>query len=223
VRYKVQGVSIDAHNTAKPVMRASRELVDFLHSYTQVGRALDFGCGKLRYAWNIARLCESLTLVDSEEQISRTQVLCGERTDIRTYASRHWKDSRVLDWSEFKVDGQCYDFVLCANVLSAIPCARRRRQILQTLRQRLARGGRAVFVTQFKNTYFRDTARKSTATPHLDGWILKTRRGAFYYGILPPDKLAGLISRNGFKIHEVRQRGESVVLIAGLMSERGSS
>jgi hypothetical protein len=39
-------------------------------------------------------------------------------------------------------------------------------------------------------------------TNALDGWILQSRRGASYYGILPKPKLEALVTDLGFDVEE---------------------
>jgi hypothetical protein len=53
------------------------------------------------------------------------------------------------------------------------------------------------------------------AIRHLDGWILKTDRGNFYYGILNREKLAKLVVEAGFIIKEAWVENQSVYVVAG--------
>lgn len=49
---------------------------------------------------------------------------------------------------------------------------------------------------------------------HLDGWIAKSRGGAFYYGILNKDSAIRLVVQYGFSAKEAWVKGESNYVIA---------
>ena len=57
-------------------------------------------------------------------------------------------------------------------------------------------------------------ARSKYAIPHLDGWILQTPRGNFYYGILQ-EQLVKLVSTHGFEVCEAWTDGQSAYVLAG--------
>ena len=96
MRYKIAGHIIRSENTAKPLSQASGYLTEWLLSRTRVKFALDFGCGRLRYAGCLAARCEHLTLVDSEPQIERVQQLDGTRASIPEFVANTWANARVL-------------------------------------------------------------------------------------------------------------------------------
>lgn len=200
MRYWVEGREIRSENTAKPMLQASRYLMQWINSHEVVNDALDFGCGKLRYAAAIASRAHRLTLVDSDIQLSRTQILDGSPTSVRDYVASHWTGARVLTFEDFQDDRCKYDLVLCANVLSAIPIAKVRSKVLRSIAQRLQPLGECLFVTQFRDSYFKKIAQSPNAKPFLDGWLLVTPRGSFYYGILPKDRLERLVSQHGFVV-----------------------
>jgi len=49
---------------------------------------------------------------------------------------------------------------------------------------------------------------------YLDGWILKTSRGNYYYGILPPAKLERLLRRQGYDIETLWVSGQLACVLA---------
>jgi len=213
VRYKVVTAEILSENAAKSAAQASSELISWLRQYAPTGHVLDYGCGKLRYFSPLVRSVRSLTLVDSELQLSRKQRIIGRLTSVRDYV-RRWPHVRVLSVEQFEHDRRKYDFILCANVLSAIPVASTRNAVLRRLANALSKNGQCLFVTQYRNTYFKRIAQSSNATKHLDGWLLVTSRGAFYYGLIDKDKLVSLVKRCGFSVESAWVRGESAYVIA---------
>lgn len=182
---------------------------------------LDYGCGKLRYSNVLSTKCSSLTLVDSEVQLSRKQSLGCRKTSVRLYARSRWPHSRTLNVDAFWCDRRSYDFVLCANVLSAIPDQRCRSRVLSKLASVLSRRGKCLFVAQYRNSYFKEVASSQVTIPHLDGWIMKGRRGACYFGVLGKEKLVTLAVRNGFGIIRAWTNGESAYVLARRRKRKG--
>ncbi len=214
MHYRAKGLEIRSENAAKPMMKPAAPLRRWLGEIQEVPSALDYGCGKLRYSGVLARKCALLTLVDSEVQLSREQQLGRTRTTVRQYAQRPWPKCRLLNVDEFGRDRRTYDFVLCANVLSAIPDKRVRSRTLLRIASVLGKSGRCLFVAQYRNSYFKEVAASPDAIAHLDGWILKARRGAFYFGILNKQKLTSLLVRHGFLIEKEWIEGVSAYVLA---------
>jgi 2-polyprenyl-3-methyl-5-hydroxy-6-metoxy-1,4-benzoquinol methylase len=202
MHYKVAGHKIRSENAAKPISQVSQPLLKWIESQKKVDEALDFGCGKLRYAGALAKRAARLTLVDSEVQLSRIQKIGDEITTVREYAASHWSNSRVLSIEEFESDTVKYNLILCANVLSAIPSTKVRSKVLRRLSSALCPTGRCLLVTQYRNSYFDEMAKSPNARPFLDGWLLVTPRMTSYYGIIPKQKLEALVTRHGFSVFE---------------------
>jgi SAM-dependent methyltransferase len=218
VRYKVRGFEIRSENAAKPKAQTAKPLVRWLKNMGEVRAALDFGCGKLRYSEFLARKCEVLTLVDSAVQLDRRQRLGGKETTVRQYAQKQLPRCRILSVEEFSRDRNKYDFILCANVLSAIPDRRIRSSALRRLGSAMRNTSQCLFVSQYRNSCFKEMAASPNALPHLDGWILRTPRGSFYYGILNRDGLSRLVLSHGLRIKKSWTEGESAYLLAELKS-----
>jgi 2-polyprenyl-3-methyl-5-hydroxy-6-metoxy-1,4-benzoquinol methylase len=142
VRYKVGKDEITTENAAKPMSQASAPLVNWLKAQKRFGRALDYGCGKLRYTGILAENSKWLTVVDSRFQLEREQIIAGKSTTIRRYVRQTWRRTNVLEISEFSRRRSSYNFILCANVLSAIPLRSVRSQVLKSIRARLASNGK---------------------------------------------------------------------------------
>ena len=215
MRYKVGKFEIRSENAAKPVGQAAKPLLQWLRKMKPMRAALDYGCGKLRYSDAVARKCRNFALVDSEVQLDRLQKLGRNKTSVRKYARKRWPRCRILTVEQFHRDRRKYDFVLCANVLSAIPDETVRSKTLTRLASALRGKGRCLFVAQYQNSYFKKVAASPLAIPHLDGWVLRTKRGSFYYGLLDRQRLTELVAEHGFRIQEAWAESQSAYVLAG--------
>lgn len=214
MRYRIRRLEIRTENAAKPVAQQSHYLVQLLRSLRPLKNAMDFGCGKLRYARELLKRAESVTFVDSKTQLDREQMILGHFTSVRRYVETYWPRANVVTIDECAHLRAKFDFILCANVLSAIPCRETRTQALSRIRQALAPMGYSLFVTQYKNTEFLRPARSRKSVAHLDGWIIQSLRGAAYYGIIDKPKLLALLQKHKFKIVRLWTKGESVFALA---------
>ena len=214
MRYKVGGVEIRSENAAKPKEQASRYLVEWLERQGPLGRVLDFGCGKLRYAGVLIGNSDHAVLVDSEIQLSRQQVLGGRVTTVREYVRRKWRRARVMSYDDYRRDRSLrFDFVLCANVLSAIPDKGVLAGVLPSFRRRMQKEGRCLIVTQYRNSDFERMRQSPTASPYLHGWIIRSLRGSAYYGILKGSAVVRMIRAARMKvIHSWTHDGSALVL-----------
>lgn len=214
MRYKAKGTTIRTENAARPAKQASSYLVKWISSLAHADNILDYGCGKLRYAAALTGRATTLTLVDSEIQISRIQTLAGNLTTIKNFAPKAFPNSRVLSIDEFYRDELAYDFILCANVLPVIPIAKERAKMLRVLSSRLHPDGKALFVSQYQNSYFNNAMASPNSVPHLDGWLLTTNRGAYYFGLLPKETVIRIVSKYGFRVVDAWSHGQSAYVIA---------
>ena len=63
-------------------------------------------------------------------------------------------------------------------------------------------GGKAYIVAQFANSYFRKWAKNGNAEQYQDGWLVRSARGASFYGLIGPDKLVEYCERTGLRVIE---------------------
>jgi hypothetical protein len=216
VHYNAKGMLVKSENAAKPMADAAGPLVEWLRGRPVMESALDYGCGKLRYTPYVAARSRYLGLVDSSEQLDRVQRIDGVETTVRQYAKEKWPGCRIYELTEFwKGVSHTYDFILCANVLSAIPCPKVRARSLRSLRRGLTPRGTVLVVNQHTNSYFKEASSRPEAIAHLDGWLLPSRGGASYYGILTKDKVVELLKRHGFVIAQTWIDGQSNYVLAG--------
>lgn len=196
------GIIIKSENAAKPSSQRSTYLTKLLGGLPPVDSCFDYGCGKLRYHQPILSKTDRLTLVDSEIQLSRQQVICGVETSIRDYVN----GSNTIDLADeqaFAKSGRRYDRGFCINVLSVIPILARRRSVLKSILEHLAPNGRCLFVVQYRNSDFSRMAAMRNAQPWRDGYLINSLRGYSFYGLIRPEKLTRLVERAGFVVDEI--------------------
>jgi hypothetical protein len=204
MRYKVaSGIDIRTENAAKPESQQSKFLLELLGNLQHVASTFDYGCGKLRYQRAIAKTTDMLTLVDSEVQLSRLQVLRGKETSIRDIY-KHSNHIHIYNDVEFHDINTQFERGFCINVLSVIPSFARRRQVLDIIHGKLRRDGECLFVVQYRNSDFTRMRKMSNAKPWLDGFLIDSFRGYSFYGMIPPDRLEGALKRAGFRVRETK-------------------
>lgn len=215
MRYKIKGMEIRSENAAKPSCNASSALVKWLHNREYTQSALDFGCGKLRYTSHLAKKSKHLGIVDSEVQISRNQLIEGKNTTVLKYTKTRWPQCRVHILEKFLVKpSHSYNFILCANVLSAIPCPKVRAKSIRSIFAALRAKGQVLFANQHTNSYFKEVKKRKSTLLHLDGWITNSKSKASYYGILNKDLVTKLITRHGFTVQEAWVEGQTNYVVA---------
>ncbi|MCJ7729034.1 MAG: class I SAM-dependent methyltransferase [Sedimentisphaerales bacterium] len=217
MRYTLKNIEIRTENTAKPRTQASKVVIEWIKAQPNAKSVLDLGCGKLRYTAYLAEKCEHLGLVDSKLQIGRRQMLGKSYSTVSDYAPKIWPNSEVYSIEEFwEKPRRRYDLVLCANVISAIPSREARVKTLESILRCLTKRGRVLFVNQCANSYFTKMANSKKARSYLDGYILHTSRGNYYYGILPEAKMRRILWRCGFKVINSWRRGQSAFVLGGV-------
>jgi len=216
VHYKINGDVIKTENTAKSMVEKSGSLSRWLLNREFSENALDYGCGKLRYTKYLAERSNVIGIVDSKIQLEREQLIDGSYTTVKKYVSTRWPRCKVYELKTFFDNiNDKYDFVLCANVLSAIPCALIRELSLKSLHNCLSDNGRMLVVNLHTNSYFREVLGRESTIKHLDGWIAKSKKGSAYYGILTKDYTIGLLEDCGFFPIEAWVHGQSNYVLVG--------
>lgn len=214
MRYKFKSVELRTENAAKPYRQRGKWVVDQIEQIPVDAVVLDYGCGKFRYTIPLSRRARRVFAVDSSFQIDREQRIANKRTNLREYARKYLRNVSVL---ESEADGwrrPRFDFILCANVLSVIPHKSVRIQVLAKLAAVLNKNGQLLVTTQFRNTYFNQCSAKPNATWVRDGWFIRGLRGASFYAIIPPKKLAQLCRTAGLAVSRVGSKGETAFVFA---------
>lgn len=214
MRYKIgKDIIIRSENAAKPASQTSSFLVSYIKSLDHVSSSFDYGCGKLRYKNAILSTTETLTAVDSEIQLSRTQKLEGAQTSVRSLCAG---SNRVVaqNTTEFGAKRVQYDRGFCINVLSVIPILEARKRVLFLIRSRLRTNANCLFVVQYRNSDFTRMQKMPNARPWRDGFLIDSLRGYSFYGLISPDALADLVRSASFEVLDMKLNEGSAYLLA---------
>lgn len=197
LNYIFDDVVIRSENAAKPYTMPSSYLSNYLKEMKLSGCALDFGCGKLRYSKSLVEKFEWVTFLDSEQQLGREQIIRGVRTSVFDYVTSNYQGSNAVSYEMMGSIKEKYDFILCSNVLSAIPCKATINKILSSISELLKRDGEALIVNQFRSSYFK---KYEKGVKHLYGYLYSGMRGTSYYGILDKKTVEDICIENGLAI-----------------------
>ena len=212
MKYQIQEFNIHSENAAKPHTMPSSYLSSYINDLNVSGYALDFGCGKLRYSTPLVNKFSFVTFMDSQIQLERKQMVRGVKTTVSDYVSKNYSKADTVSFESIKSIERRYNFILCSNVLSAIPCVSTINDILSGMSKLLGDKGEALIVNQYKSTYFK---RFETGRKHLYGYIYQNSKRAFYYGLLNEEIVGGLCERNGLSIKDSwSKNGSSYVIIS---------
>jgi hypothetical protein len=214
VHYKLgRDIIIRTENAAKPHNQNSAYLKSLILSLETVSSSFDYGCGKLRYKDAILRVTDTLALVDSEVQIGREQMICGERTTIRASVQRSNR-ANAYNTTEFARLQSKFDRGFCINVLSIIPIAAARQRVLHLIRAKLHTGGTCLFVVQYRNSDFTRMRALPNARSFLDGFLINSSsHGHSFYGLISPERLGAMVVNAGFEIIDQKLNEGSVYMI----------
>ncbi|HCD3553706.1 TPA: class I SAM-dependent methyltransferase, partial [Escherichia coli] len=190
----------------------SNYLCKQIESTNKNGNALDFGCGKLRYSEQLVNKFETVTFLDSRRQLERVQIIRGVQTTIPDYVINNYKNANIVSYENIDKITNHYDFILCANVLSAIPCESTIHKVLSAIRELLKSDGEALIVNQYKSSYFK---RYESGIKHLHGYIYQNSRNAFYYGLLDVDTVSKICSDNNLEIIKSWSKAGSSYVVVG--------
>lgn len=213
MHYKIKGICIQSEYAAKSVKQQSRAILDWINNQEKVINALDYGCGKLRYSKELNKICKNLYLLDSKVQLERIQLLFDEKLSIVDYVRNclpHAKIVAVEDYPKIKVK---FDIVLCINVLSSIPTWNNRNVVIKNIASLLKNRGKALFVTQYYDTFFTKSLKDPSNIKFNDGWISKGNTNSFY-GLIGPIELEEAIIKNKLHIINKWKASKSVFIEA---------
>lgn len=214
MHYKINGIIIQSENAAKSAKQQSKEILEWLKKQNKVRRALDYGCGKLRYSKELNSICEELFLLDSKIQLERTQLLFDEKTNIYNYVKKYMPTTKIIPAQYIEKLKIKFDLVLCINVLSSIPTQRSRIKVIKNIGSLLKCTGKALFVTQYYDTFFSNALKNPNIIKYNDGWISKNTINSFY-GLIYPKDLESLITKNNLKIKTKWKASKSIFIEAG--------
>lgn len=221
MHYSIGKEIIKSENAAKSVKQANKEIMKIINELPKESFVLDYGCGKFRYTIPFSKRVEKVYSLDSKEQISKVQIINGVRTNLEEYRSKFLHNVSLFtleddDWKKYK-----YDFVLCSNVLSAIPSYKKRIEVFSNIKMVLSDTGRALICTQYRNSYFTGYRKRKDCIKYYDGWIIRGKNNTAFYGLVTLKKmmyysrLVGLdidkgYNKDGSAYLIVKKRGQTV-------------
>lgn len=214
MRYLVNGTVVDSHNAARSVSQPSAYLASFVRSQVRQPCAVDYGCGKLRYVSPLSETFDHVHVLDSQAQMGRRQRIGSKLTTIPEYVKNHYANvtAHTLEstsWADLQAD-----FVLCANVLSAIPFRNERIEVLRRIRGLCNPSGEVLLVTQYRNSYFLSYRTRPNSMKHEGGYLITCGSRAFYYCCLPGSILSDYCMEAGLNVKRCWTQGQSALVLA---------
>ncbi len=216
MHYQIGDCIVKSENAALPTNQTNKIVLSYLENLPNGIIALDYGCGKCRYTKYLNKKTEKIVLLDSVIQISRIQRICDENLSVVEYAERYLSNSYVYPIESYNFGEEKFDFILCTNVLSAIPILNERYNILNNIYKMLKPSGYALISIQYSNTYFKNYKNKNGARKFGDGWLIKKGNNYSFYGIILPDKLIEMCQSVGLQIHNIYKHDGSIYLTVNI-------
>jgi 2-polyprenyl-3-methyl-5-hydroxy-6-metoxy-1,4-benzoquinol methylase len=200
MHYRInENILIKSENAALSTRQVNKNVILKIQNLQYNVDALDYGCGKLRYTIPLSKKVKKVNAVDSKEQISRKQTINGTISTVKDYVNVLGNvfayDLDTRDWALDK-----YDFILCTNVLSAIPFTDTRINVLKLIKTLLKPGGEAFLTVQYRNSYFSNYKNREKSLPFNDGWVLFRNNSTSFYGLISPEKLKEICCVAGLSI-----------------------
>lgn len=190
MEYRINGKAIKSEYAAKSNKQQNKEVMGWIKDISKEKKILDYGCGKLRYTIPLSSQARCVYAIDSREQIKRIQTINNIRgTNIMDYATTYLHNVKIHELASNEWKEQKYDYVLCSNVLSAIPIYSERINVFHNIKKVLEDEGEALISTQYSNSYFRMYADRRECIKHYDGWIINNKGKFSFYGIVSLKKL----------------------------------
>lgn len=209
---KEKDILIKSEYAAKSMRQQSGWVIDWINGLPKDKVVLDYGCGKLRYTIPLFQRVKEVIATDSSYQVNRIQKIDGEHlSNLREY-QKNVNNLKVCTVEEFDYSGY-FDYALCTNVLSAIPYESERINVLRRIYKSLKRDGKALITTQYRNSYFKFYETRDNARRFNDGWLINSRKGYSFYGIITPKSLKELSIKADINVKECSSIGESAYII----------
>jgi hypothetical protein len=162
-----------SHPPNPALVSAIEALKSFGNGTSTLGRVADLGCGKLRHYDLLSTITDTLYLVDTPKQISKTHVDGGTSYTIPQVVEQSRREGRRVhvlcldDFSEVQLD---LDVVFCIAVFDVVP--RKTRQALTRVAvQNLSEHGHFVVIAPRNDSSI--LRRCSKDNKYMDGHVFK--------------------------------------------------
>lgn len=207
MHYKVPGGYYKSENAARSAEQKQADLLQILRAYPKCKKTLDYGCGKLRYFGELLDLSDTVYCLDSNEQLNRVQMIQGRPQSV-TQVVKRTSNAKILLTEHRDKHSDTFDFILCANVLSAVPSQIVRLEILTDIKNLLNKKGTALIVLQYANSYFKDYSKRPRAHKIAGGYSFISGGQIRYYATIYPEMLMKMMSKADLEaISLIRKKG----------------
>lgn len=203
---------VKSENAALSTSQTNKIVLKFIDNLPDKINILDYGCGKCRYSLQLGKKARHITLLDSQVQISRTQTIYSTKTTVESFANNNMKNVSVCSIETFDFTKQQFDFILCSNVLSAIPDKQTRKKLLDNIYDILLDNGTALITVQYRNSYFNTYNNREGVEKYEDGWLIKRNNSYSFYGIIYPEQLIEMCLKSNLKIENLYKNDGSIYL-----------
>lgn len=215
MHYKINDKLIKSEYAAKSIKQTNKEVLKIINELPNDIVTLDYGCGKLRYTIHLSKKVKHVYSIDSSEQINRKQLIKDVKTTVKDYSNK-LDNVTVLTLEDNCWKKNKYDFIICCNVLSAIPIYEKRIEIFKNIKKLLNYNGKALISTQYSNTYFNKYKIRKDCQKYYDGWIINGKKSTAFYGIITLEKLIYYAKKVGLNIEKSYKKNGSAYLIVNI-------
>lgn len=209
MHYKVNQSLIKSELAAKPPAQTNKYVIKWINSLNHNNIVLDYGCGKLRYSIPLSKALKKVYIYDSDIQINRKQVINGNKVKIRKLVENEYANMFIIDEITNNNYYKMFDYVLCSNVLSAIPFSNIRINILKKIKRLLKKDGELFINVKYRYSYFKNYPN---SYKYNDGYIRDYKNVSYFYGIIKPNKLERILKNVGFKIFKKIKKNGSIFI-----------
>lgn len=212
MHYLINNVIVKSENAALSTSQTNKIVLKYIDNLPGKINILDYGCGKCRYSLQLSQKASHITLIDSQVQITRTQTIHSAKTSVELFAKNNLKNASVYYIENFDFSKQQFDFILCSNVLSAIPDKSTREKLLDNIYNILLDNGTALITVQYRNSYFNTYNNRNGVEKYEDGWLIKKNNSFSFYGIIYPEQLIEMCLNANLKIENAYKNDGSIYL-----------
>lgn len=217
MHYNIRNELIKSENAARSVKQSNKEIIQIINKLPANLVVLDYGCGKLRYTIPLSKIVNKVYSVDSQEQINKIQLINDVKTTVKEYSCIFMENVSIFSLNEVEWKNNKYDFILCCNVLSAIPTYKERIRIFENIKLLLNNTGRALISTQYRNSYFDLYNKRKECRKYYDGWIIKGNGSSAFYGLITLEKMINYAKSVGLNIEKAYKKDGSAYLIVNMI------
>jgi len=185
---------------ATPLLEVSIKHIISNENTTELNslRVADYGCGKLRHLCIFRNYFDSIYLVDTKFQLSRTVKLFGEKTTITKYIAtlETSNNIRILNGSEFESSELGLNAIFSIAVLDVV-LPSTRTTMIETVHKNLKPGGFFVIIIPRNDSSI--LRRCSQNNMYYDGYFFNHHGiTTFFKNFREAEHLVNKIIRSGF-------------------------